>query len=340
MAAGPAAVAARVRGALRADARSGSPRAASGCLVLHPGPMNEGVEIAAEVASGPQSLVTEQVANGVADPHGGALARRVGGRASERAAVSAAGPASEAARRRDRAGGRPRPERRVARRPGERARGPGRPRRPRRHPRSRVTWLDGGDAARRVDDRGVIVAPGFIDLHAHLREPGNEAAETIATGLAAAAHGGFTTVCAMPNTTPPIDHAAMVSAALARPRRVRLAGPAAAVRRDHARAGRGAAGAAGRARGGRRRRLLRRRLAGAAPRAVPERARLRGRARACRSSITPRTSRSRRRRGQRGLVATVLGSRAGRPPRRRTRSRATSRSSPRSSATCPRRAST
>lgn len=67
-----------------------------------------------------------------------------------------------------------------------------------------VTWLDGADAAG-IDDRGVIVAPGFIDLHAHFREPGNEAAETIESGLAAAAHGGFTTVCLMPNTTPAMD---------------------------------------------------------------------------------------------------------------------------------------
>lgn len=71
-----------------------------------------------------------------------------------------------------------------------------------------VTWVSG--AAGRAN--GIVVAPGFIDLHAHLREPGNEAAETVASGLAAAAHGGFTTVCAMPNTTPPIDHAAMVAA--------------------------------------------------------------------------------------------------------------------------------
>ena len=75
-----------------------------------------------------------------------------------------------------------------------------------------LTWLEGSDADG-IDDAGVIVAPGFIDLHAHLREPGNTAAETIASGLAAAAHGGFTTVCTMPNTTPPIDHAAMVVAA-------------------------------------------------------------------------------------------------------------------------------
>jgi dihydroorotase len=67
-----------------------------------------------------------------------------------------------------------------------------------------VTWLDGAEA-KGIDDRGVVVAPGFIDLHAHFREPGNEAAETIASGLAAAAHGGFTTVCLMPNTSPAMD---------------------------------------------------------------------------------------------------------------------------------------
>ena len=67
-----------------------------------------------------------------------------------------------------------------------------------------VTWLEGAEADG-IDDRGVVVAPGFIDLHVHLREPGNEDAETVASGLAAAAHGGFTTVCAMPNTTPALD---------------------------------------------------------------------------------------------------------------------------------------
>ncbi|HSO29099.1 MAG TPA: dihydroorotase [Candidatus Sulfomarinibacteraceae bacterium] len=67
-----------------------------------------------------------------------------------------------------------------------------------------VTWLD-GDEAEGVDASGVIVAPGFVDLHAHFREPGNEDAETVATGLAAAAHGGFTAVCVMPNTTPALD---------------------------------------------------------------------------------------------------------------------------------------
>jgi dihydroorotase len=67
-----------------------------------------------------------------------------------------------------------------------------------------VTWLEGADADG-VGPDGVVVAPGFVDLHAHFREPGNEDAETIASGTAAAAHGGFTTVCLMPNTTPPLD---------------------------------------------------------------------------------------------------------------------------------------
>ncbi|HET9456505.1 MAG TPA: dihydroorotase, partial [Candidatus Limnocylindrales bacterium] len=73
-----------------------------------------------------------------------------------------------------------------------------------------VTWLEGADAEG-IDDRGVVVAPGFIDLHAHFREPGNEDAETIESGLAAAAHGGFTTVCLMPNTTPPLDDPAVLT---------------------------------------------------------------------------------------------------------------------------------
>ncbi len=74
-----------------------------------------------------------------------------------------------------------------------------------------VTWLEGDDSDG-IDAQGVVVAPGFIDLHAHLREPGNEDAETIATGLAAAAHGGFTTVCAMPNTTPALDEPGVLAA--------------------------------------------------------------------------------------------------------------------------------
>ena len=62
-----------------------------------------------------------------------------------------------------------------------------------------------------IDASGMVVCPGFIDLHCHLREPGGEKKETIATGTRAAAKGGFTTVCAMPNTNPPIDSFAMVA---------------------------------------------------------------------------------------------------------------------------------
>lgn len=52
---------------------------------------------------------------------------------------------------------------------------------------------------------GCVISHGFLDLHVHLREPGFESKETIATGTKAAAAGGFTTVCAMPNTNPSLD---------------------------------------------------------------------------------------------------------------------------------------
>lgn len=68
-----------------------------------------------------------------------------------------------------------------------------------------------GGADEKLDARNLIVAPGFIDLHVHLREPGQSYKETIASGTAAAAAGGFTSVCAMPNTTPVVDTAEWVS---------------------------------------------------------------------------------------------------------------------------------
>ena len=56
-----------------------------------------------------------------------------------------------------------------------------------------------------IDAKGLVVVPGFVDLHVHLREPGFTHKETIKTGSLAAAKGGFTTICAMPNTEPTID---------------------------------------------------------------------------------------------------------------------------------------
>jgi dihydroorotase len=68
-----------------------------------------------------------------------------------------------------------------------------------------------GSADEKFDARGLIVAPGFIDLHVHLREPGQSYKETIATGTAAAAAGGFTSVSTMPNTAPVVDTAEWVA---------------------------------------------------------------------------------------------------------------------------------
>ncbi len=67
-----------------------------------------------------------------------------------------------------------------------------------------------GNALETIDVAGRVVSPGFIDVHCHLREPGREEVETIATGARAAAAGGFTAVCAMPNTDPVTDNQAAV----------------------------------------------------------------------------------------------------------------------------------
>jgi len=61
-----------------------------------------------------------------------------------------------------------------------------------------------------VEAEGLVVCPGFVDIHCHLRDPGFEHKETIETGTRAAARGGFTTICCMPNTEPPIDSRATV----------------------------------------------------------------------------------------------------------------------------------
>ena len=281
-----AAVAARIRRALRADRASACALAQPGALVMHPGPMNEGVEIARRRRGrrpvGHHGPGHERRRG----PDGAAVPARRGTRRGtrDRRRVSGEGPDLEISRAWlvDPASGREGPGEIVVTDGILEA----------------VTWLTGADADG-IDADGVVVAPGFIDLHAHLREPGNEDAETVASGLAAAAHGGFTTVCAMPNTTPALDEpgvlAGVRAAAVASGSPVELL----ALRRGHGRAGRGAAGGARRAGRRGRRRLLRRRVAG------PVRARSCGRrsptrARSgCRSSTMPRIRPDRGRRGER-----------------------------------------
>ncbi len=81
---------------------------------------------------------------------------------------------------------------------------------------SKISWLGLGEMTPPQPDydvlnaQGLIVCPGFIDLHCHLRQPGFEEKETIATGTQAAARGGFTTICCMPNTNPPLDNQAII----------------------------------------------------------------------------------------------------------------------------------
>src|SRR5499433_4290206 len=74
-----------------------------------------------------------------------------------------------------------------------------------------------------IDATGLIVAPGFVDMHVHLREPGHEYKETIASGAAAAIAGGFSSVCAMPNTNPVNDNAAVTRFVIEQAQRAGLA---------------------------------------------------------------------------------------------------------------------
>jgi dihydroorotase len=83
-----------------------------------------------------------------------------------------------------------------------------------------VTTVDDDEV---VDCSGLVVSPGFIDVHCHLREPGREDVETIATGATAAAAGGFTAVCAMPNTDPVTDNQAAVGFVVRQSQRAKMA---------------------------------------------------------------------------------------------------------------------
>ena len=171
---------------------------------MHPGPMNRGVEISAEVADLPRSVIIDQVRNGVATRMavlylllGQGVDKVLGTDDLDRAPSSqeVLGLMGTIVLK----GGR------VVDSTGERD-------------ADVVIGDDGRIAAvgadlsgdRTLDAGGCVVSPGLVDLHSHLRQPGQEEAETIETGARAAALGGYTCILAMPNTIPAIDHAGVV----------------------------------------------------------------------------------------------------------------------------------
>jgi len=87
----------------------------------------------------------------------------------------------------------------------------------------RILSLEGGEASLVIDGTGKLLAPGFLDLHAHLREPGEEVKEDLASGLLAAVRGGYTDLVSMPNTKPPVDTPEAVRALKAKALRLGLA---------------------------------------------------------------------------------------------------------------------
>ena len=167
------------------------------CLIMHPGPINRGVEIDSEVADGLQSVILDQVTNGLARAHGCSLYSLCGtrdrehwtssamtSRHSTNGCVECIDPGAIA--KRDEVADVYIADGKIVASKSEI-----------RSPKSEIE---------EIDARGLIVAPGLIDMHVHLREPGFSHKETIESGARAAAAGGFTTVVCMPNTAPVPDN--------------------------------------------------------------------------------------------------------------------------------------
>ena len=249
-------------------------RAKADVIVMHPGPMNRGVEIDSEVADGPYSVILEQVSNGVAVRM--AVLYLLAGRDSEEP-IEGMKLLLKGGRVIDPGTGRDGEfdvlidDGRIAR-------------------IDRNCRADGAEVVEL--GKGWMVAPGLIDMHVHLREPGQEHKETIASGAAAAVAGGFTAVACMPNTDPVNDHAGITAV---HPQEGGGSEPRAGLsdRRGVARLARRAAGRARRTEVRRLRRLFRRRPAGGDGAADAPRARIRRACSACRSSTTARIRRSR-----------------------------------------------
>ena len=167
-------------------------------IVMHPGPMNRGVEISAEVADLPRSVIIDQVRNGVAVRM--AILYWLLGSGMSTSSLSLVDVAADGSWTR----------------PASAA--------PTSSSTTGASSRSGADLTgdQVLDAGGCVVAPGLVDLHAHLREPGHEEAETVETGSRAAALGGFTAVVAMPNTEPAIDSAGVVREVLELGRRAGL----------------------------------------------------------------------------------------------------------------------
>ena len=188
-------------------------RAAPDAIVMHPGPMNRGVEIDSDVADGPGLGDSRAGRQRRRRPHGGAVSAVAGGNADGGTTRRHEGDALmkmmlKGGRVIDPANGRDGAfdvlieDGRIAR-------------------VGRDLPVDGAEVFEMK--RGWIVAPGLIDMHVHLREPGQEHKETIATGTASAVAGGFTAVACMPNTDPVNDHAGITQFILKKAAEARLA---------------------------------------------------------------------------------------------------------------------